>query len=452
MASLKHYLVLGIKFGIVSLLAALAIYFIFLRPFIRKRNGGIKEKILWLITVWYGLGLIGVLFFNRYGFDPMTIYNLHIFDFVRQTLVNSDNHAIWLAVLNFAAFVPLGILLALHFKGSKHNKIIYGLCFAIPLVVELIQFFTGIGILDVDDYMLNTLGILFGIAITKLVVDKKKLAPIIGMSMALAILTGFFIWYGVRPAGFIPEDFDNHTLYAETVDLSGIEEKLPENLMLYKTDYGDKNRAAAECDKIFEAIGEKRNTASDDIYDDVSVFRAENANVYMWYWYTGEFSLYGADSITLNINDIKNEISKLMLSMGIALPPLDEHQICEEESYGDRTYTISFDMEEHNGKIFDGTLELKLVDNRFDELNCKVPSIEVYKENEALSADEVKNCLENGKFQTKNFDTEKDTIKELKCIDMEVEYKVDGKNIYHPYYVLTCIADGEEIILTAPAI
>lgn len=57
---------------------------------------------------------------------------------------------------NIVLFIPLGIFL------YKKRKIIY----IIPLVIEISQIFIG-RVFDIDDVILNIIGILFGISIEK---------------------------------------------------------------------------------------------------------------------------------------------------------------------------------------------------------------------------------------------------------------------------------------------
>ena len=59
---------------------------------------------------------------------------------------------------NIILFIPLGIFL------SKKRKIIY--IILIPLAIEISQIFIG-RVFDIDDVMLNIIGILFGISIEK---------------------------------------------------------------------------------------------------------------------------------------------------------------------------------------------------------------------------------------------------------------------------------------------
>ena len=66
---------------------------------------------------------------------------------------------------NIAGFIPFGVLLALLFRRLRNAWYIIGLTLLLSLLFETTQLITGLGIFDVDDLMLNTLGGLLGYCI-----------------------------------------------------------------------------------------------------------------------------------------------------------------------------------------------------------------------------------------------------------------------------------------------
>ena len=73
-----------------------------------------------------------------------------------------DTLAMLNLVGNVAGFVPLGYLVPLVFKkhSSFFKTLVFGLLFI--LFIEIIQLLTGLGEFDVDDIILNMLGVLLG--------------------------------------------------------------------------------------------------------------------------------------------------------------------------------------------------------------------------------------------------------------------------------------------------
>jgi glycopeptide antibiotics resistance protein len=65
---------------------------------------------------------------------------------------------------NFVVFIPLGLLLSVNFKHiTMWRKLTY--IFALSAAVEMIQFILAIGVADLTDVIVNTLGGLFGLAL-----------------------------------------------------------------------------------------------------------------------------------------------------------------------------------------------------------------------------------------------------------------------------------------------
>lgn len=73
---------------------------------------------------------------------------------------------------NIIGFLPVGILLPLVFPAIKNFWRLTGLVFCISLCFEMIQLFTGVGVFDVDDLFLNTIG---GMAGYVLLIIAKRL-------------------------------------------------------------------------------------------------------------------------------------------------------------------------------------------------------------------------------------------------------------------------------------
>jgi glycopeptide antibiotics resistance protein len=89
---------------------------------------------------------------------------------------------------NILIFIPMGIYLSL-FKKDKRllgNLIIIAL---ISTIVELIQWSLGIGILDIDDVILNSFGGWLGILIYKVLCiilhDEKKVSSAVTIQSAI---------------------------------------------------------------------------------------------------------------------------------------------------------------------------------------------------------------------------------------------------------------------------
>ena len=91
MASLKHYLLIGGKYGLTSLLLTGILYVLFvLRPW-KKRELKRQSLLKWLLSLWYFSVLALVVFGNRSPFIQAS--NLHPFEALHEALTSSDRHA-----------------------------------------------------------------------------------------------------------------------------------------------------------------------------------------------------------------------------------------------------------------------------------------------------------------------------------------------------------------------
>ena len=121
----------------------------------------------WLLFLIYLIILIYLLFFSEsYGRHALAEgqyrYNLQPFQEIRRFAVYWKNVGFWAAFLNLGGnvlgFMPFGILLPVLSDRLRRPVSVILLGFAMSLMVETIQLVTRVGIFDVDDLILNTLG------------------------------------------------------------------------------------------------------------------------------------------------------------------------------------------------------------------------------------------------------------------------------------------------------
>jgi glycopeptide antibiotics resistance protein len=133
---------------------------------------GVNILIL-IAAVIYSLIMIKLLLIR---FTPFRLeeyrYNLIPFKTIGRFIFERDhyNTDIWVKNLfgNIVLFIPLGVFIPLLNKKYIRAVPFFILVFFIILTVELLQMFTRVGFLDVDDLILNIAGALIGLAFTKL--------------------------------------------------------------------------------------------------------------------------------------------------------------------------------------------------------------------------------------------------------------------------------------------
>lgn len=142
------------------------------------RNPVQRERILTTLFTIYCAVMLWLLFFRSYGRTPDVEYrqqlmqNINIVPFytignyARVIFQRTNADVFWHCVINIignvALFVPAGLLIpAIWLKMRKLFRFL-PLCAGVMFLVETLQLFTLLGRFDVDDLILNLLGMTLG--------------------------------------------------------------------------------------------------------------------------------------------------------------------------------------------------------------------------------------------------------------------------------------------------
>ena len=177
---------------ITLLVGILYIIFRFLK--LKKNNSDInyKREILYLIFICYIVGLFNLVlvpinFWNIIWYNIFYNFNENpfagIFDFsynfiptIYKIIIGEYTPDSWVKAMivgNFLMFIPMGILLSLCFE-NVNKKNIFKYAVLIPLAIEVLQLVVGRSF-DIDDLVMNFLGIVIGYFIMELVKKIKCL-------------------------------------------------------------------------------------------------------------------------------------------------------------------------------------------------------------------------------------------------------------------------------------
>lgn len=180
---------------ITLLVGLLYIIFRFLK--LKKNNSDInyKKEILYLIFICYIVGLFNLVlvpinFWNIIWYNIFYNFNENpfagIFDFsynfiptIYKIIIGEYALGSWVKTMiigNIFMFVPMGILLSLCLKNINKKKM-FKYAILIPLAIEAMQLVVGRSF-DIDDLLMNFLGIVIGYFIVELV---KKLECLINV-------------------------------------------------------------------------------------------------------------------------------------------------------------------------------------------------------------------------------------------------------------------------------
>lgn len=135
-----------------------------------------KRKIIFIISsilfFLYLCLMIWEVFLGPYrSYSGTRRYNVYPFKTIIDYLMNSEQFGFHLIFINLVAnivtFMPLGFFVALLFK--RFNNIIIMAQFSILTIlsIELIQFIFNVGVFDIDDIILNSLGCIIGFGFYK---------------------------------------------------------------------------------------------------------------------------------------------------------------------------------------------------------------------------------------------------------------------------------------------
>lgn len=150
-----------------------------------SRMNKLIQKIAVLLFLAYFVYLVYRLFFFAYGqyfrfYENEIKYNLIPFKTIVSYIIGISKYKldVWFFNLfgNILAFMPMGFLLPIIFHTLKSFKSITTLTFLISFFLEMTQFLLKLGITDIDDVILNTLGGFLGYLL--LILSRKILNQI----------------------------------------------------------------------------------------------------------------------------------------------------------------------------------------------------------------------------------------------------------------------------------
>ena len=133
-----------------------------------------KRKIIRIISrILFGIYMIVLVYFLLLsdGFGRMNgqrelQYNLVPFQEIKRFIVYWKTIGVYYSLINLAgnvvAFMPFGALIRWVVNQKTHWYQAVGYTFAFSLCVELLQLVARVGVFDVDDLILNTLGAAVG--------------------------------------------------------------------------------------------------------------------------------------------------------------------------------------------------------------------------------------------------------------------------------------------------
>lgn len=141
------------------------------------RNTTRNQKLGWVVFILYLLALTYLMFFaeslGRTGRQTGYAYNLELFKEIKRFYHYRKQLGIEAVVLNLggnvAGFMPFGFILPIISRRGRKWYNTFMLGFFLSLCIETAQLVFKVGSFDVDDLLLNTIGVILGFVVFRLV-------------------------------------------------------------------------------------------------------------------------------------------------------------------------------------------------------------------------------------------------------------------------------------------
>lgn len=182
MQSIIYYLKYMSKFMLLIIPIFLIIRYI---KYMKSKEINLKNELLLFIFIIYLTGLMSVtilpkisiingeFIINNVGYKYLNLIPFKIFyDTIIEIKKDNIDYLIISFIGNIVMFIPIGILLPLIYKIDYKKTIIIG--FSISLFIEIMQFIFLERETDIDDLILNTLGVMIGLIMLKYIILFKN--------------------------------------------------------------------------------------------------------------------------------------------------------------------------------------------------------------------------------------------------------------------------------------
>lgn len=449
-------------------------YFIIYKKFLNGRKSLNKRKVfIWFSFIGYIIMVIGVTFLNR-GVGLQGNLNLHFLSTYREAW-NSFNPTIWrFIILNIFMLVPFGVLLPLLNKKFRKFPWLVGASFLMTLIIETFQLITGYGIFDLDDIFNNLSGAIVGYGIVMTIITiignrknkfKKSVIYLIPLILIIATSIAIVGIYNEKEFGNLSIAY-NYKFDIKNIDLilnteihnNGKEVFLNDNkysidkVPIYKAEIYDKSYGK----KFFKDFlkGKVINEDIDvDSYNDMAIYWFRDKGYNMNFHYNGggydyrDFSSF--DKGIEKTDTDRNTIIKKLKEFDVSVPKSATFSKSDDAS---EIGVFSWHVENNvdGDYITNGRLSAEYYnDDTIKFIRNNIVKYKKINDVSIKSKEEVYEEFKQGKFRL--IYTSND-ISEIEIEDISLSYMLDTKGFYQPIYNFKSKIDGENIVISIPAL
>lgn len=154
----------NLKLLIIFLILSVPVFFL-----LKKSKYKLRQKIIAIILYFYSFNVVVSTLLMRTP-QQTRIYNL----IPLSSFFMPQDSSIAEFVFNMALFLPLGVLIPCLLKRNNKEKTTMLIGFSSSMLIEIIQLIGKLGELETDDIIANTLGVLVGLLIYKVIFKKNQ--------------------------------------------------------------------------------------------------------------------------------------------------------------------------------------------------------------------------------------------------------------------------------------
>ncbi len=383
-------------------------------------------------------------------------YDIHAFRSYREAW-NSFSIRNWqLVIFNILVFLPIGFLLplTLDIMRKGYRTTIVGALFSAG--IEFGQYYTKLGLCELDDLINNTIGIILGYCIFRVLftfVDDKKfkwvkcILALIPISIIVGGFASMYYIYENQPFGNLPIN------YTYQVDMSNTDCRVQLGVLLRSQkneghiyipkSYSKKQAEAFAAHQLNRMGVEGKNKLS---YDG-SLLTLKRGNYRM---------IVNLDDQSYHISRLAEENMDIQADMGIlnVKKKLQEYDI--EIPKGavltkpeEGAYVWSIERNDEHASGVTGTLYCRTTqEGEIFEIENRMITFDSDVRVKLISEREAADRLKNGYFY---WDIHNGEILTLKITGLELTYSQDSKGYYQPVYLFHCVVNGENRDFVIPA-
>jgi len=411
-----------------------------------------------LIRIWYILFVLLVVFADRPNVFVQSV-NFSIFSSYREALVAFSAKSVLNIVLNILLFVPIGFLFSSSFKNRNRSWLVLPIGLIFIIIIESIQLYFSVGVMDIDDIINNFLGVIIGHASYKLLyiykfrmeIKMNKQAVLYGILLALPML----IFGGVY-VGYLLQDYGNlryEYYYGQRLSKCNISFEdnslslIDNEIKVFKIKRGTAKDAFVKANSLFSSFDTR---IGDDIsyYDDCVVIYNVEHNLCLWYYYdTATYYLNDFSRIALDdskaINITSNDVARALNSLNINVP---------QNSYfsfiGDGQFEFSLNLRTASSELLAGSITCVYYDAKAHMIKYDILKLTEVASLEKTTKENLSQRILSGDFYLTDDSLYKiEKIDSISVRDISIVYTIDTKGFYHPMYRLNTVINDAVVIL-----